>query len=39
MSYPDSSASAFLAVEVLAFMALWAGMILFAFLSVAGWST
>ena len=39
MSYPDSSASVFLAVEVLVFMALWAGMILFAFLSVAGWST
>lgn len=37
MSYPDSSASVFLAVETLAFMALWAGMILWAFMSVAGW--
>jgi len=36
VSYPDSSASVFLAVEVLAFMSLWAGMILWAFLSVAG---
>jgi len=37
VSYPDAAASVFLAVEVLAFMTVWAGMILWAFLSVAGW--
>lgn len=37
MSYADPSASVFLAVEALAFAALWAGMILWACLAVAGW--
>lgn len=37
MSYADPSSSVFLAVEALTFMALWAGMILWAFLAVAGW--